>query len=1067
VYWRKCLVRGLVFSALGAFAIGGWLYQRLTCSSAVQEQVIAKLESLFRASHVSLEAANLRLLGGISFSELRLTRISDPEKNDLIYVPSGIIFHDKEQLLDGKLAIRKLELNKPRLHFIRQRDGTWNSANILGPVDLGQMIPTVVIRKGTIILEDRLATPDAAPVEFKNVNLTLINDPQATLAIHLQGAADLLGVIEATASFQRATSALELTLDAPAMPIGATLVQRLAGYCPSVGDYARELQGAAHLRVELAYDPAAERPWTHNVFCRLTKGKWHHAAVPLPLEDMEAEVRWSTEEGVRLKKLTAQAGSAHLELTGSARDLYPQPDFEGRLHVTDLPVNAELFARLPETLRHFQDEYSPIGVANLDLDVARVSGQWRRHSIITTNKGQARYVKFAYPLEQIRGRIEDHLDEAEHIHERRFDLVGLGAAARPVHVQGTVTGEGPNPAVNIDIWGWNLPLDETLLSALAEKHQKIARSFHATGQGDFDIQIRRAAGQERFANHVKVRVHDGTARYDVFPYPLEGVSGVLEIYPDHFEFRDFRGTHKGGEFLTWGKSQPDANGRDRIGISIRGNNILLDDELEAALSPKLRAAWKSLALGGRLSLEAEIDQLPDRPEDIDVMVAGQGCTVRPVFFPYLLSDVSGTVHYAHGRVDIQKIAGRHGNTQIGLERGQIFLKPAGGFWARLENLHGQPVIVDADFEAALPAALKKISAIAAPGTPVAFASDLVVDMPSEPNLPPDIYWDGGLSVKDAALQAGVALENVRGQFWCQGRFDGRQLVGIKGNLLLDQAVLFRQPLRTIHSHVLVTPEAPDVLRLPDLKARFMGGDVGGELRVEFGPTLHYNVNLTALQIHLEEFGRNNLGPHSDWEGLASARLYLSGHGSDIHGLEGHGSIDVPSGKMYNLPLLLDLIKMLGLRPPDRTAFEEAHAAFSIKGPRVAVSRLDLDGNAISLSGQGEMNLDGTDLQLDFYAVWGRIKQILPPIFREIPPALGQQLLKIKMRGQMNEVKITKEPVPVLIEPIERLLKRFGDRSGDNDQPAPSATNAMSNESRANVEQRMSRRVYPGGPQGGN
>src|SRR5262249_51527614 len=126
----------------------------------------------------------------------------------------------------------------------------------------------------------------------------------------------------------------------------------------------------------------------------------------------------------------AQAGPARLELTGSAREPRAESDFEGKLHVTDLPVGPGLFGRLPDSLRRFQDEYSPTGIANVDIEVARSSGQWRRHSLITTNNAQARYVKFPYPLEQIRGRIEDHLDEAAHIHERCFDLVGLGSTAR-------------------------------------------------------------------------------------------------------------------------------------------------------------------------------------------------------------------------------------------------------------------------------------------------------------------------------------------------------------------------------------------------------------------------------------------------------------------------------------------------------------------------------------------------------------------------------------------------------------------------------------------------------------
>ena len=70
----------------------------------------------------------------------------------------------------------------------------------------------------------------------------------------------------------------------------------------------------------------------------------------------------------------------------------------------------------------------------------------------------------------------------------------------------------------------------------------------------------------------------------------------------------------------------------------------------------------------------------------------------------------------------------------------------------------------------------------------------------------------------------------------------------------------------------------------------------------------------------------------------SGRLYLKGlgTGNGIDSLDGNGSIDLPHGHLYNLPFLLDLLKFLGLRWPDRTAFEEAHCVFAIEGNRVAV-----------------------------------------------------------------------------------------------------------------------------------
>lgn len=1027
--WRKRLVRGLVFAVLAVLAAAGWLYQRFTNPDAVREQVVANLESHFLNTDVRLESASLRLLGGISIKELRLVRRNSDEDQDLLYVPSGVIYHDKEQLLDGKLAIRKIELQHPRLHFVRDRTGRWNTTQLLGPVDLSESIPTLVIRQGTIVLEDRFITPDAAPVEIKNVNLTLVNDPRPVLNIQMRGNADLIGELTASIEVHRDSDGLSLTFDAPALPVGPPLIARLGAYCSAIAEHAHQLEGTAQFHAELAYDPLLDPAWTHTARCRLQQGKLHHPLLPLPLDHIDAQLR-CVDGRVTLEKLTAQAGEATLEAEGSLAEPRPDTDFEGKLKVTRLPVNAALFATLPASLREFNDDYSPVGAVNLDVEVSRHAGNWRQHTLVDCKELRGRFVKFPYALEKVVGSIEVQCDEEKHLLVRRFDLRGAGSGARPIHIKGAVSGDGPLPEVGIDIWGDNLPLDEQLLTALPDKFQNLARSFQPTGQTDFVIRLRRADGAAEFANHITARIHDASVRFAVFPYPLENVSGVLEVLPDRFRFRDFRGTHKGGEFRTWGNSEPADDGQDRVSIHIRGTNLLLDDELEAALAPKLRDAWSAMAITGRMNVEANVEQLPDRPEDITVAVTTQGCSICPAFFPYRLSDVAGTVRYSQGKVEVMHLSGRHGATTLSLGKGDILLKPAGGFYARLTEMKGRPLVVDEDLVAALPDGVKKVAQRLAPGTPTGIAAELVIDMPSDPNLPPDIYWDGGIALAGAEVQAGVPLEQVRGQMWCEGRYDGRQMRGLKGNLLLDQAVLFRQPFREIHSHLLITPESPEVLQMPDLKARIFGGDIGGEVRIEFGPSLRYDVNLTALQVKLEEFGRHNLGSTNEqWKGLASGRLYLTGRGEAIQGLEGYGSVDVPSGQMYNLPLLLDLLKVLGLRPPDRTAFEEAHAAFSIHGPRVIVNRLDLDGNAISLSGEGELKLDGTDVRLDFYAVWGRLKQVLPPIFREIPPALGQQLLKIKMRGTVSEPQITKEPVPALVEPLERLLRRFAERSG--------------------------------------
>src|SRR2546423_203761 len=82
---------------------------------------------------------------------------------------------------------------------------------------------------------------------------------------------------------------------------------------------------------------------------------------------------------------------------------------------------------------------------------------------------------------------------------------------------------------------------------------------------------------------------------------------------------------------------------------------------------------------------------------------------------------------------------------------------------------------------------------------------------------------------------------------------------------------------------------------------------GGEGRVEFGQGPRYDLTLKALRIDLAEFARHNaFGADAQVKGLASAAVHLAGEGGDVSGLKGDGRIDVPDGKLYRLPLQLDL-----------------------------------------------------------------------------------------------------------------------------------------------------------------
>src|ERR1700722_17960020 len=124
--WRKWLVRGLVFSVLGLMAVGVVVYQAWTNPEAVRQLVVAKLSERFPGAVVTVQSARMQLFGGIVVNELRLARKDDPDQANILYVPHAVIYPDKEQLLGGGMSLRKVELSRPHLHVIRERDGQLN-----------------------------------------------------------------------------------------------------------------------------------------------------------------------------------------------------------------------------------------------------------------------------------------------------------------------------------------------------------------------------------------------------------------------------------------------------------------------------------------------------------------------------------------------------------------------------------------------------------------------------------------------------------------------------------------------------------------------------------------------------------------------------------------------------------------------------------------------------------------------------------------------------------------------------------------------------------------------------
>ena len=1057
--WRKWFVRSLVFSIVCVCGLGAWLYQNWTNPAAVRQQVIVRLETYFPGATVTLDSARMRLLGGINLGELRLARRDDPDKSAFAHVPSAVVYLDKEKLLDGSMGIRKVELDRVHLHLVRDAEGHWNLDGVTGAVQPNVPLPTLVVHEGTLVLEDHLKAKGMPALEINHVSLTMLNDPVATVVIDGRAKSDSLGELEIHGTWNRQSKELVFSMQVQGAPVTAALLQRLAPSCPT-GDFDHMLlDGSADIKADLAWTPGSSSPFSYDVHARLAHAKLRHPRIPLPLEDLDADLR-CTNGTMEIKNLKARSGLSLIWAQGVAYLPCPEANFHGTLEVQHLELCEKLFQKLP-AFEAMVKAFSPTGLATIRIACSRQGGIWTALpsrepstvSLIPENM-KARFHKFPYPLEFAAPANDMHragsLDMNLLTGAINVDIVGH-SGSQPVLIKGTWQGKGKDVDARFDISANDLPLDDKLLDALhgppegpAQPYEALARSFHAHGKGDIKAFIRHAPGNEHFDNEYHVRFHDADCCWDQFPYLLTEVSGILDIYPQYWEFHDFHGRHEGGQISVQGKTTTPDNGdrsKVRLLMDLSGRAIPLDTQLRAAFGPlpSLSKVWDTFVPSRQADFVARIDRPlpPPGPKaeeqilrDMDVQVRVRGGTIEPRFFPYALAGVAGRFHYHHNRVDVTDVSARHGATQVSLKSAAVELYPQGAHKTVVKELRARDLRPDDDFIRALPESLKKTCASLELKDPVLVQTDMIVSQTADPSDPPSLYWDGQLWVHKAKFRVGLELSEVDGTLACRGNHwrDPRrgELLAMTGGFQLATASLLKQPFHDVQGHFLINDDKPEVLAI-GLKAPLFGGDISGQIGLKLNSSLPYDLNLTASQIDLEQFGRHNLGPRNQLKGTVLGRLYLSGLGSGIDTLDGNGRIDVPHGHIGNLPLLLDLLKFLGLRWPDRTMFDETHASFNVHGPVVHIERLELLGNAVSLYGKGDFKIDGTDLKLDFYPSWGRLEQLAGPA-KPIPAEISKQLLKIEMRGQVSanpgDLKFTKKPVPFLVDPLLYLRDKM-------------------------------------------
>ncbi len=1067
---------GLFLLVAVALTACGYLYLRL--DDEIRRQVEHKLAGHYRQQIVRVGGARYEKGRGITVYDLTIlepqtTSVPQP----LISIEEMSLTGDirMEELLTGKPRIDKITLRSAHLHAVRQPDGIWNIHTLLPLPHFSDQAPNVALENASVTFEDS-SRPGSPPLTLRDVDLKLTPmepAPGSTCAhYHVEGTIGGLPARQLSLSGELGSTdgMLDLTFNAIALEITPELLATLPGIPPGQLEQS-QISGRANLTLEInrAAVPGATLDWSASA--TLDRGRVENRMLPQPLSDLSLTIEASRQR-LCIKQLTGKCGTADIVLACDRNGWCADAPLGLAARVIGLPVDSHLQAALPESCSMLWERFQPSGKADVEARLAYDGQKWRPE-LIATCRGVSLTdnERFAYRLEQTTGTVEYKPAVAGGECELKLDLTAIGGG-RPIKIQaqlshltpptptngggrtavaagsGAVQGitreagyrgkiargqantESNHPVGWFQVSGTDIPLHEALIVALPPKGGQLVRSLHAQGAIDFVFRTEwKDTAQAKADISTDIQLKDCSIQYDTFRYPLQHVQGLVTQRNQVWTLHGLKaGGSNGAEVVCNGQSTP-VGDVSRWDLVFQATNVPLDDNLKQSLPVGAQKAWTEMMPQGRVDFTTHVLIEPGQPKpviEVALRPRERSVSIECKKFPYRFEQLEGIANYQNGRVDLKNLIARHGRTTYSAAEGSCETTPEGGWQFTLRGLNVDWLTSHRDLLAALPPRLQKIIERLQPeGTFALYNSALRFSQRSETDRMATA-WDINLDCHQATLHGGIPVENIFGEVHLVGQDDGATSytagdLNVQSMIINDiQFTNTRGPLWIDSSLCLFGRPACGQQGIPPLPitADAYGGSLTADVRVEHDGNPRYGMEIELGAIDLSRFVSERLGSSKRLDGMVSGKFSLFGTGRSADTMNGTGELHIVEANIYELPVLVAMLKVLRNRTPDSTAFNRVDAQFGIQGEHIHFQQLNLLGDAVSLYGRGETSLD-RKLNLVFYSLVGPAD--LPiPLWKTIAGQVSQQGLQIKVTGTWDKPESQKDVLPSVNQVIQEI-----------------------------------------------
>ncbi len=1087
-WWRRAGL--LVLVLVGLVAV--WLGIQSSVQNRLRDTLQGHLDGCLQGSALSarIEKAEFIPDQGIRLYDVSL-RMHDPSSHSqLLHLGQsssteeplvGIEIYEAfvqmpvtlPELLIGSARPAAVQIRRARIRLLQSASGDWNIGSLLEQlaglkVHSSEKIP-VDFRDCSIELVTR--NPNFPSLTFSDVRLTAEPiEHEGRMLTRIQGAfsgRDVSGT-QFVLHIDEDRQTWQAHFKVPQFRISPNLLVLIPQeYRDGLSSWP-QIEGTISGQGSASGDTQFAQPTQFSLAGHLKGFTCEDPAVPLPIRQASLDFELSDQQ-LKVKNASGRLGDGRFQFDFSQSGLTGTDAWQmnGRLDRFNFGYLERLLPWLPQNFVTIEERYKPRGIANIQFELGETQGRSIRKlktELIDTSFAAK---VFPYPLEHCTG-------EGVWIGERCEFRLDSKNGPKHIEITGNILNPGPLATFQIDVkTSDDMPIDDKLQTAMEVRPalKQVVNDFRPNGRIGVAGRVARSHPDQPITAGFDVRLNQCTVRHNRFDYPIFNITGLIQVRDKTFDFVNLNGNSSGCPITANGRWTP----VDGLDMRFVCKSVPLDNQLRNAISPELQRVWYGFRPTGTIDvgrvdlrkpigsdkLAVSIEAIMDKPTgDNDP----HSVSIKPIWFPYELQQLRGTIKIGDGRITLTDISGQHGRTWVTCQGEGEYNEET--WWLGLRNLLVGSLKVDEDLLAAVPknltSHLRKLSYegllnMQGEVTLAGRAGDsanpqgsssghrfLAEALQDDANLKSSVSlaWNVRFDMNQAKMKIGLPLDNIYGAVQLKGQYDGNR-VECEGELGIDSLmvhgvritgltgpVMFNgeraaagmfvksQEMQSLQSGI--APENSAASSARPLTGKLYDGVFKLDAQVANDSTGEFYLQTTVADACLAQFCKDNASRFSDVEGRSYAMLRLTGNGLGTHSLRGDGRVQLRQAAIMELPVIFAVLKSMRVGTRSQTAFDSSNVDFRIAGEEIEFTRFEMLGEPVSLLGNGKANLN-REIDLNFYSVAGKNRFNIP-ILSDLYRASSQQVLWINVNGTVDDPQTHRNVLPQLNDSLKQLFQ---------------------------------------------